>query len=305
MKHLIYTLLSGLLWFTPILAKADTYTADNLPIPYLQDRTRHVTNPDGLLSAQATARIDTTLTRLENERGVQSLVIAVEHVDGGDCYEFAMSVGNKLGVGNKQNTGLIILLSADDRCYYILTGEGLEGSLPDAICRRIENRWMVPALKAGDWDRALTQTATAVKDYLIGDETLTVERQTGYPDALFILALALFIGVPLLLWVARRQRDRCPRCGRTPMKRVDTQIVTDRKNGTDHITEVYQCPYCGHVVTRTHDEPHDNGTGFGGMIFLPPLFGGGRSRGGGFGGGFGGGSFGGGSFGGGGAGGRF
>lgn len=305
MKYLFYFLLGTLLWLTPAAATAKTYSANNLPIPYLQDRTRHVVNPDGLLSAQATAQMDTALTRLENERGVQSLVVAVERVEGGDCYEFAMTLGNQLGVGSKQNTGLIILLSTADRCYYILTGEGLEGSLPDAICRRIENRWMVPALKAGDWDLAMTGTVAAVQNHLIGDQTLTAEKRSAQPGLLPVLFLVLFIGVPILLYLSRRQRDRCPRCGKTPMKRIATQITPDKRRGVDHVTETYRCPHCGNLVARNHDEPHDNGTGFGGAVFIPPFFGGGISRGGGFGGGFGGGSFGGGSFGGGGAGGKF
>ena len=137
---------------------AGTYTVDNLPMVYLKDRTKHVVNPDGILSASIVERMDSMLYRLEAEKGVQSVVAVVERVEGGDCYEFAITLGNRYGVGSRQNTGLIILLSTQDRCYQILTGEGLEGTLPDAICRRIENRKMVPFLKTGDWDNAPTIT---------------------------------------------------------------------------------------------------------------------------------------------------
>ena len=34
------------------LLYAGTYTVDNLPMVYLQDKTKHVVNPDGILSAQ-------------------------------------------------------------------------------------------------------------------------------------------------------------------------------------------------------------------------------------------------------------
>ena len=123
---------------------AGIYNADNLPVPYLENRTRHTINPDGILSQETTMEIDRMLQQLEEEKGVQALAIVVEQIEGGDCYDFAITFGNKHGVGNKQNTGLIFLLATKDRCYQILTGEGLEGTLPDAICRRIENRKMVP-----------------------------------------------------------------------------------------------------------------------------------------------------------------
>ena len=37
------------------LLYAGTYTVDNLPMVYLQDKTKHVVNPDGILSAQRAA----------------------------------------------------------------------------------------------------------------------------------------------------------------------------------------------------------------------------------------------------------
>ena len=52
---------------------------------HLQDRTRYVSNPDSVLGAQAVAVIDTTLYNLEQETGIQVLVVAVENIEGGDC----------------------------------------------------------------------------------------------------------------------------------------------------------------------------------------------------------------------------
>lgn len=293
--------LSGLYAMT---SHAATYTPDNLPVTYLQDKSRHVVNPDGILSAGTVARMDSLLARIETQKGIQSIVAVVERIEGGDCYDFAMTLGNRLGVGNKQNTGLIILLATQDRCYYILTGEGLEGTLPDAICRRIENRMMVPYLKKGDWNTAMRQTVEAVCGIIDGDDSLiSPSGDEEYTDEGYFVAafIAMFLFFMLLSWLIGRKRNRCPRCGKSPMTRIGTKIRTNRLNGIEHHDETFRCPHCGHTVHRTHDEPWDNGTGFGGF---PPVIG--PFRGGfGGGGGFSGGSFGGGSFGGGGAGGRF
>lgn len=277
------------------LLYAGTYTVDNLPMVYLQDKTKHVVNPDGILSAQTVQQMDSLLYRLETEKGVQSVVAVVERIEGGECYDFAITLGNKLGVGNRQNTGLIILLSTQDRCYQILTGEGLEGTLPDAICRRIENRRMVPYLKTGDWDTAMLQTVSAVCSVIHGDDSL-LHDGSGQPTGtkgygLMWLALAIVTGGFLISIYSNRKRNTCPRCGHSPMHRTNSQVRVDRFQGIEHHTVYYRCPKCGHTVSRSHDEPFDNGIGFGGF---PPVagpfhrgFGGG-----GFGGGFSGGSFG-------------
>ena len=76
------------------LLYADTYTVDNLPMVYLQDKTKHVVNPDGILSAQTVQQMDSLLYRLETEKGVQSVVAVVERIEGGECYDFAITLGN-------------------------------------------------------------------------------------------------------------------------------------------------------------------------------------------------------------------
>lgn len=290
--------------------KAGTYSLKNLPVPYLKNKSQYVSNPDGLLSASAVSRMNELLQRLEQEKGVQTLVVAVDRVEGGDCYEFAITLGNHLKVGNRNNTGLIILLAAQDRCYQILTGEGLEGALPDAICRRIENRQMVPYLKSGDWDAALTHTVEAVCGTLLRDETLMPPPASSFkankdlytPALIFLSLVIVFL---TLSWYQNRRKNACPRCGKHHVKRTGSTVSRKLRNGFVRYTDTYRCPDCGHTYSRHRDEPTDHGTGFGG--FYPPMRGGmfgGRPFGGGFGGGIGG-SFGGGSFGGGGSGGRF
>lgn len=307
-RNFLLTLATLLCWFTQTVY-AGTYSPDNLPMVYLQDRTRHTVNPDGILSAATVMQMDSLLYRLEAEKGVQSVVAVVERIEGGECYDFAITLGNKLGVGNRQNTGVIILLSTKDRCYQILTGEGLEGTLPDAMCRRIENRMMVPYLKQGDWDTAMLRTVEAVCGVINGDDSLLASpsgQEENINEAYFVaIFVAIFLFFMLLSWMIGRRRNRCPRCGKSPMVRIDSHIRTDRIHGIEHHDETYRCPHCGNIQHRTHDEPWDNGTGFGG---IPPVIGpfrGGFGRRGFGGGGFTGGSFGGGSFGGGGAGGKF
>ncbi len=294
--------------------QAGVYSPDNLPIPYLRDKRQYVSNPDNILSPSSVTRMNELLGKLERERGVQTLVIAVEQVQDGDCYHFAMTLGNGLGIGHDSKTGLIILLATKDRCYRMITGEGLEGTLPDAICRRIQNRYMVPSLKAGRWDEALLHTVEATCAVAMEDETLLPQPSVGNRQAaeemqqMMLLFAVVVVGAMFLSWFAGRRRNRCPRCQKATMYRTGSQHYDNYRTGMTHYTEHYRCPHCGYTEEREHEEPTDTGTGFGGGggAFLGGMLLGRGMRGfggGGFGGG--GGSFGGGSFGGGGSGGRF
>lgn len=308
MKRFILFLCVGLMGLLRL--QAATYTPESLPMVYLQDRTRHVVNPDGILSPGCVAAMDSLLWQIEQKQGVQSIVAVVERIENDDCYEFCMQLARLHGVGSKANTGLIILLSTENRCYQILTGTGLEGTLPDAICRRIENRKMVPFLKEGNWDQAMYQTVYSVCKVIEGDQTLINEltgkdgKDEGSGTVLWFVGFLIlaFVGVS---WYTNRQRNTCPHCGKSGLVRIDSQIITDRFRRVEHHRETFRCPHCGQLVDRDHDEPMDNGTGFGGMV--PPIMGpwGGFRRGGSSFDGPQGGSFEGGDFGGGGSGGEF
>lgn len=292
-----------------ISAYSIEYNPENLPVMYLQDKTKYVSNPDGVLSQRAVDIMDSTLYSLEHKKGVQSIVAVVRKIEGGDAYSFAIGLGRKYGVGTKANTGIVIVLATEDRTYYIVTGEGLEKFLPDAICKRVENRQMVPYLKEGNWDQAMVNGVTTIAGILEGDSTLVKEyTQPGNDDSLsftsvILLILFFMIVISVMAYRANKIKTRCPYCKKNKVKAVKTSNFID-KEGFMHSRTTYVCQNCGKTYVK--DEIDDSDDGIGGPM-AGGIFMGGFGRHGSFGGGggFGGGSFGGGSFGGGGAGGRF
>lgn len=284
------------------VALAEKWSAETLPMVHLEDARKYVCNPDYVLSQAAVATTDSLLYLLEKDKGVQTVVVVVKHLEGDDPYQFGMALGKKYGIGSKaQRTGLIIVLATEDRSYQILTGNGLEGTLPDAITRRIQNREMVPQLKAGNWDAAIVNTVKSVDGYVRGDDTLTANDDadsTSDEVVGFVIVLA-FVLFFIAVVVFTQRQYRCPNCKKAQMREVKRQRVHVAGTNSHCIQHIYRCPKCGHEKTFTED---DDNVSAGPMV--PPVFfgGGGRSFGGG--GSFGG-SFGGGTFGGGGSGGRF
>lgn len=286
---------------------AATYTPDNLPIPYLQDKTQYVSNPDGILSQTAVDSLNLWLGEMETAHGVQTVLAVVERIEGGDTYEFCMALGRKYGIGSKeQNTGLIILLSTGDRAYYILTGRGLEGTLPDAICKRIENHQMLPALREGDWDEAMLATVRAITHYVDGDPSLVGSSDFEDDDdtaalIAFLICMALgVVSICFAIWLDQRKKSYCPSCHQHKMKKISSRTTKNKRLGLITHHDTYRCTHCYFTKELHWDEDIHNGTGAAaaGGALGGSFFGGGGSS-------FSGGHFGGGSFGGGGAGGRF
>ena len=282
------------------------WTVETLPMVHLQDSTRYVCNPDGVMSTTAPREVDALLLKLEQDKGVETVVVVVKSIEGDDPYRFGMELGRKYGIGRKeQNSGLIVILCTHDRSFQILTGRGLEGTLPDAICRRVENRVMVPLLKKQQWDDAIFETMKVLDGILRKDPNLKREIAEDETHPFIILLILAFIACAIYSFYQAAKKAStqvCPNCQQKTLSRISVSTVRTQSGYFRRTT--WRCKQCGY---EKHDDTPTNSNSSGGG--MPPIFfpygSGGRRTGGFGGGGFGGGAFGGGSFGGGGSGGRF
>ena len=285
-------------------AWSKVYTPTTIPMVHLEDRTRYTCNPDGILSANAVNTMDSIFYALEQQTGIQTVVAVVGEIDPADCFEFAHALFTAQGVGQQgKDNGLVILLSTEERCIQFVTGYGLEGSLPDAICKRIQSKYMVDLLGDERWNEAMIAGSRALYKHLMGDPTLIEEeRQEAEENRQALIGFMVFMVAAILIFViigyiVIRKQSQCPQCKQHTLKRSGSMTVM-RRNGIRRDQVTFTCTNCGHNVYRIED--HHIG---GGSIGGGPVIGGGRGSS--FGGGSFGGSFGGGRSGGGGAGSRF
>ncbi|MBO4724715.1 MAG: TPM domain-containing protein [Bacteroidaceae bacterium] len=288
----LFVLICGLL-------SAKVYRPADIKPVHLEDRNRYTSNPDRILSDQAVRRIDAAFRTVEDSTGIQTLVAVVGDIDPADCFEFAHQLGEKVGVGrSSSDNGLVILLSTGERCVQFATGYGVEGVLPDAICKRIQERYMNPHFADDEWDEGMIAGAEAIRDILLkgeyGDNDDKFDK-LAFIAAISILAGVFFFVLLLLVYIDRKSR-KCPQCGHVALHQVGISTLS-KSNGIKKELITLKCSHCGFVTSRNRTSYYSTGGGHGGG---PHVGGGGH-----FGGGSFGGSYGGGHFGGGGAGSRF
>ena len=107
------------------------WNAENIPIPYLQDSTQYVSNPDHVLTQNAVDTINYYMKRVEQDFDVQSVIIVVNHIENDDPFRMAQDVGNRYGVGRKDR-GLMVVVGYLDHKINISPGRSLEADLTDA-----------------------------------------------------------------------------------------------------------------------------------------------------------------------------
>ncbi len=281
--------------------EARPYKIEDIPNVQLSNRYNFTSNPDGILSRAAVAKIDSICYDLRHRGIAQTAVVAVEEISTDDVFEFAYELFSKWGVGSKSNSGIGILLVESAREIRFVTGYGVEGALPDAICKRIQTQYMLPHFRDGDYSAGMVAGLEAIRAVLNGSE-LDAGGNDDYideDDDEAVLALAAFfiimiIGSMIIVVIADRKSRTCPNCKQITLQKDSTRLLS-RNFGASTYEDTYVCSKCGTTVKRKrqdYDSTHSNRRGGGGPIIMGGGgFGGGGSS---FGGGWGGGSFGGG-----------
>ena len=159
-----------LLVFFYTAADARPYSVEEIPNVQLSNRYKFTSNPDGILSQAAVARIDSICYDLRHRGIAQTAVVAVAEIDSDDVFEFAYELFSSWGVGSKSNSGIGILLVEEAREIRFVTGYGVEGALPDAICKRIQMQYMLPHFRNGDYSEGMVAGVEAVREVLINGD---------------------------------------------------------------------------------------------------------------------------------------
>lgn len=99
---------------------------------------------------------------LYKKTGAQVVCVTVNSLDGKDVRDYALGLGREWGIGSKNNDGVLLLLSVEERQIDIEVGYGLEGALPDGKTGRILDNYAIPYLKSDDFSTGLREAFSAL-----------------------------------------------------------------------------------------------------------------------------------------------
>jgi uncharacterized protein len=112
----------------------------------------------GVVSRPTAAALDEKLRQFERDTSNQIVVAVFPKMETeSSIQDFTYRIAESWGVGQKdRRNGAVLFVFIADRKMFIQVGYGLEGALPDAICKRIIAEEITPAFKAGRYDAGLT-----------------------------------------------------------------------------------------------------------------------------------------------------
>ncbi len=187
-------------WVVPRLGAA---AEGPLPVPPLQAR---VTDLADLLPAASRSRLESRLAAYEKVTGQQFAVLIVPTLQGDPVEDYAVRVFEAWKLGKvRQDKGLLLLIVPEHRAIRIEVGYGLEGSITDALAKRIIAQLMTPAFRqaryAAGIDAALSALMQAGSGKVVGaaDPGAGPSAQAEDEVPLTWLLLLLLVFGPMIL----------------------------------------------------------------------------------------------------------
>jgi uncharacterized protein len=131
--------------------------------PKFPPLTGRVVDDAQLLSPAAEAKLTDELAALEQKTGHQLVVATLPSLQGYEIEDYGYQLLRTWAIGRKgQNDGVILIVAPKERKVRIEVGYGLEPVMTDALSSLIIQRAILPAFKAGNYEKGVVDGTEAV-----------------------------------------------------------------------------------------------------------------------------------------------
>jgi uncharacterized protein len=143
-------------------------SGDPIAVPKL---TARVVDQTGTLTAAERSDLEAKLKAFEEKRGSQVAVLLVPSIGNETIEEFAGRVTDEWQLGRKGvDDGVLLVVAKQERKIRIHTGRGVQGTLTDALSKRIVSDIVAPRFRNGDFAGGLDAGVDAIMKAIEGEE---------------------------------------------------------------------------------------------------------------------------------------
>jgi uncharacterized protein len=117
-----------------------------------------------VLDASQATQLEQNLAEIGQENKIQLVVVLIKSLGGDSIENYANLLFNDWKIGDKnQNNGVLLLVSMEERKTRFEVGYGAEGFLTDIGTKYIQDDYLVPKFKQGDYFGGISDAINQVK----------------------------------------------------------------------------------------------------------------------------------------------
>ena len=195
----------ALFWFLICLTAAGVGAAQQLPRAPL----RYFNDYAHVVSADVASKLDQKLDDFEKSTSSQIVVAVFDKLPPNAALEdFTLRTAQSWRVGQKlKANGAVLFVFIQDHNMRIDVGYGLEGALPDSICKRIIDEQIAPRFRQGDYAGGLTAGVNSLLQAARGEYKGTGQTANSQKQHFVrYLPLVVFLAFFVLFIISSRKR---------------------------------------------------------------------------------------------------
>lgn len=161
--------------------------------------TGYVNDYANVLNIEQKEQLEQALVSFEASTTNEIAVVIIPDLGGDTVEHYATKLFEKWKIGKeKQDNGILFLVSINDREMRIEVGYGLEGAVPDSLAGRILDSEVIPSFKSGDYPQGIRNGVDAIMEATKGEYVNSEQggNNAGFPIEatafLVIFALQIF-----------------------------------------------------------------------------------------------------------------
>ncbi len=176
-------------------------------LPEKPNPARFVNDFAGIMSESESATLEQKLRNYQDSTSNQFAIVTIASLENYDIESFANELAKKWGIGQKdKNNGVLILVAPNERKMRIEVGYGLEGAIPDAVCKQIIREVMKPYFKQKNYYGGLDEATNYLIKYASGE--FKADPNADKKDNSGIWIIVFIVIILLLSFISKYKRAR-------------------------------------------------------------------------------------------------
>jgi len=160
----------------------------------------------GFLKNNEREELESYLRSINETTKVQIALLTVSSLEGESIEDYSIKVAETWKLGDaKENSGVILIISKEDRKMRIEVGYGLEKDLTDALCSKIINKIIAPSFKRGNYYKGISEGLHAIVGYTVKDANLIKpindERHIEEDEKIFLFKYWKLLGILFIMYI--------------------------------------------------------------------------------------------------------
>lgn len=152
------------------------------------------------------------LVQLEQKSTIEFAVITIPSLNGIELKDYAVDLGNELGIGKAdEDNGILLLISKEDEKVRLEIGDGLQATITDQTSGKLLDKFFVPHREKDDYDTAVLETIQGVINVLAASEEYSGLDIEGinkdlvletYPWYYYLIAILVILLIAIFIeWI--------------------------------------------------------------------------------------------------------